>query len=203
MQTIEDLLIHNVRETKAQCESCIILLCAKHRVSGTPVKLCSKASWKSNRHTAEDRKWCGPVRPFKIKYSTHSFYVHISSFHRKPIGSCELLFDSNLAINKEELVVLVKFGLTLVVLHFLLLVLHITVQCLETLHLKRIKLYFHCSPLNVLRSLGCDFLCTQQGLMGVVVSQLYLRCSSIFSGVSRYSLHRLEKRHMVAPSMMR
>lgn len=40
----------------------------------------------------------------------------------------------------------------------------------------------------------------QKGLMGVVV---YLSSSSILSGVSRYSLHRLEKRHMVAPSMMR
>lgn len=31
----------------------------------------------------------------------------------------------------------------------------------------------------------------------------YLRSSTMLAGFSRYSLHRLEKRHIVAPSMMR
>lgn len=31
----------------------------------------------------------------------------------------------------------------------------------------------------------------------------YFRSSTILAGFSRYSFHRLEKRHMVAPSMMR
>lgn len=33
--------------------------------------------------------------------------------------------------------------------------------------------------------------------------RVYLRSSTMQAGFSRYSLHRLEKRHMVAPSMMR
>jgi len=39
------------------------------------------------------------------------------------------------------------------------------------------------------------------GLMGDIC--VYLRSSTMRAGFSRYSFHRLEKRHMVAPSMMR
>lgn len=50
---------------------------------------------------------------------------------------------------------------------------------------------------------GGGALCVSGPPRGWQVTTVYFRSRTMLAGFSRYSLHRLEKRHMVAPSMMR